>query len=273
MAKPNKKNPTGGNRQPDPDDDDDDAGDGADDFSEGQVARITDIVNAAVSGQLSRKLVRVVGDAVEAAVKPLRDQVGKRSAAPAGDDDEDEDDDPQPQPKGKNKGARKDPELESMRKRMAQIEDERKKEREEARNGKRDSMLREQLEAAGVDKNRIRGAVAVLRDSMKWDDKASEWVFNAKREGYEEPLDVSAGVSEWAGTDEGKSYLAPPQQQQQQRGGSGVRPTGGNGQARQVNGGRPTADPKAAKVQKKQEALQNLTSAIDSLGGGTIPLG
>lgn len=275
MPKPVKK-PAQGNPTP-PDDEDEDP---ADDLSESQVARITDIVNAAVSGQLSRKLGRAISDAVETAVTPLREQLEARGSRRRDDDPGDDDDDDQQQQqqpvRGKNKGGgkQKDPELESMRKRMSQLEEERKKEREESRNGKRDTLLREQLEAAGVDKNRIRGATAVLRESMKYDEKAGEWVFNAKRDGYDEPLDVGAGVSEWAATDEGKSYLAPPSNgNQQPRGGSGVRPAGGGGAPRLQNGGRPAADPKAAKVQAKQDALKNLTTAIDSLGGGAIPLG
>lgn len=273
MAAKKKPGQQGGNRGTDDDPDDDPGGTDGDEFSETQIGRITDIVNAAVSGQLSRKLPRVVSDAVEAGIKPLRDTLGQRGA---GNDDPADDDDDQPPQRGKGKGQQrpaKDPEVDAMRKRLAQLEERDKQRDSEARNGKRDSMLREQLEAAGVDKNRIRGAVAVLRDSMKYDEKAGEWIYNSKREGYEEPLDVAAGVSEWAATDEGKSYLAPPQQQQQQRGGSGVRPAGGGGAPRLQNGGRPQVDPKAAKVQAKQDALQNLTKAIDSLGGGNIPLG
>lgn len=275
MPKPKKKDQQG---NPIPPDDDDD--DGGDELTEGQVSRITDIVNAAVSGQLSRKMGRAITDAVEGAVAPLRELIEKRATGDDGGDGDGGDDGQQQPQRGKGKGAgnarpTKDPEFEAMQKRVAAMEAERKKEREESRNGKRDSMLREQLEAAGVDKNRIRGAVAVLRDSMKYDEKANEWVYKAKREGYEEDVDLEVGVTEWAGTDEGKSYLAPPQPSGgPPRGGSGVRPAGGAGGApRLTNGGRPAQDPKAAKVAAKQAAVQNLSQAIGELGGATIPIG
>lgn len=277
------KKKTGQQQNQNNDGDDPDDGDGGGELTDGMRTEITNLVNAAVSGQLSRKLPNAITSAIEAGLAPIREQLtqgGNRNGDRGNSDDPDDDDgDPQPRNKGKGKGgggaAGKDPEVVAMRKRMEAMEAERKQEKETARNRERDTLLREQLEAAGVDKNRVRGAIAVLRDSMKYDDKAGEWTYSAKRDGYDEPLDVSTGVSEWAGTDEGKSYLAPPSNagQQQQRGGSGVRPTGANGQARVQNGGRAAADPKAAKVAAKQEAVSNLTKAIDSLGGGAIPLG
>lgn len=280
-----KKKPGQQNNQQVVDDDDDDTGG---ELTDGMRTEITNLVNAAVSGQLSRKLPNAITSALETGLAPLREQmenIARGTSRNSGGDDDDDDDDQQQQQRGKNKGkqraAAKDPETEGMKKRLAQLEEERKQEREQARNRERDTMLREQLEAAGVDKNRIRGAVAVLRDNMKYDDKAGEWVYKAKRDGgYEDDLDVNTGVSEWAATDEGKSYLAPPSNTGggQQRGGSGVgRTVGagatGAGAGRVQNGGRPAADPKAAKAQAKQEALKNLTTAIDSLGGGGIPLG
>jgi hypothetical protein len=274
-----KKKPGQQQQNQNNDDDDDDAGAGGGALSDEARTEINSLVHAAINAQFSRKLPAAISSAMEGVIAPLRQQLEGLSSRGRQDDDDDDDnaDDQQQQQRGKRgKAARKDPEVETMRKQLAKLTEEREQERQQNRNRERDSMLREQLEAAGVDKNRIRGAVAVLRDSMKYDDKAGEWVFNAKRDGYEEPLDVSAGVGEWAGTDEGKSYLAPPSgsQQQQQRGGSGVRPTqGGSGGApRLQNGGRPTLDPKAAKQQAKQQAVQNLSTAIDALGGGTIPL-
>lgn len=280
MAKKKPANGNNGNNggQDDPDDDDDAGG-----LTDGMRTEITNLVNAAVSGQLSRKLPNAITGALEAGLKPLQDQIASLGGSRRGSDDDDpnDDDDDQQQQRGK-KGKQgqqprsKDPEVVAMQKRMAQIEAERKQERETARNRERDTLLREQLEAAGVDKNRIRGAVAVLRDSMKYDDKAGEWTYSAKREGFEDVLDVSAGVGEWAATDEGKSYLAPPSngQGQQQRSGSGVRPTNpGGGAPRLQNGGRPAVDPKAAKQQAKAAAIEDLSKAIGSLGGGTIPLG
>lgn len=272
-----KKKP--GSQNPPPDDDDDDiAGGGT--ITDDMRTEIINLVNAAVGSKITKRVPAIVAEALQTGLKPLQDQIaslGSRRRDDSDDDNDDDDQDQQQQQRGKNKGkpARKDPEVEGMRKQLAKLTEEREQERTQARNRERDTLLREQLEGAGVDKNRIRGAVAVLRDSMKYDDKAGEWVYNAKRDGYEEPVDVSAGVSEWAGTDEGKSYLAPPSNGGQQRGGSGVRPTGGGngGTPRLQNGGRPIADPKQAKAQAKADAVQNLSKAIDSLGGSGIPLG
>lgn len=278
-----KKKPANGGNNGQQNDDTDDDDTGGNELTDGMRTEITNLVNAAVSGQLSRKLPNAITAAVEASIAPLREQLGSGGRGRGNDDDQnDDDDDDQGQQQRGKKGKQgqqqprgKDPEVVAMQKRMAQIEAERKQERETARNRERDTLLREQLEAAGVDKNRIRGAVAVLRDSLKYDDKAGEWTYTAKRDGFEDVIDVSAGVGEWAGTDEGKSYLAPPSngQGQQQRSGSGVRPSGPGGAPRVQNGGRAAVDPKAAKQQAKADAVQNLSKAIDSLGGGTIPLG
>lgn len=279
MAVKNKGKNGQGNNGGQNTDDDDDGGDGGGELTDAQRTEITNLVNAAVSGQLSRKLPNAITAALEAGLKPIQDSIAQLGGRRDDDDGggNDDDDDQGQQQRGKNKGKQpargKDPEVEAMRKQLADMKRERDQEREQTRNGKRDQLLREQLEAAGVDKNRIRGAIAVLRESMKYDDKAGEWVYRIKRDGIDEDLDVETGVSEWAATDEGKSYLAPPQQQQQLRGGSGQRPAGDGGRPRVQNGGRPTQDPKAAKAQAKQDAMANLSKAIDSLGGGNIPLG
>ncbi|HUS27599.1 MAG TPA: hypothetical protein VMZ53_03800 [Kofleriaceae bacterium] len=273
-----KKKPGQQGNQAPQDDEDDDAGSGGGLTDEART-EINTLVHAAINAQFSRKLPAAISSAMETVIAPLREQLANsnRGRAAEGDDDEgDDDQDQQPaaRKKGKQPAARKDPEVENMRKQLAKLTEEREQERTQARNRERDTMLREQLEAAGVDKNRVRGAIAVLRDSMKYDDKAGEWIYSSKRDGYEEPLDVSTGVSEWAATDEGKSYLAPPSNAGQPRGGSGMRPGAPNGGAPRVqNGGRPAQDPKAAKAQAKVDAVKSLSTAIDSLAGGVIPLG
>lgn len=280
MPKPKNKPGQNNNGQQDPNGDDEDDGG---ELTDGQRTEITNLVNAAVNGLISRKLPTMITSAMDAALTPMREQldsIGSRRGRQ--DDDEGGDDDDNGDQRGKRGGKQqqqprgKDPEVVAMQKRMAQMEAERKQERETARNRERDTILREQLEAAGVDKNRIRGAIAVLRESMKYDEKAGEWSYTAKRDYGDEDVDVAAGVADWASTDEGKSYLAPPSgaQQQQQRAGSGHRPAApGGGAPRLQNGGRPAPDPKAAKAQAKVAAVQTLSSAIDSLGGGNIPLG
>lgn len=268
-------------RQTPPDDDDDDTDTPAG-FTDEQRSELGQLVNAAVSGQLQRKLPNAIKASLDEGLAPIMAKLNEgsgRRGAPADDDDGDDDDTDDVVPaKGKRgKGGKpaRDPETENMRKRLAQIEEERKAEREQSRSRERDTMLREHLEAAGVDKNRIRGAVAVLRESMKYDEKAGEWSYKAKRDGFDEDIDVETGVGEWAATDEGKSYLAPPQGAQQ-RGGSGTRvgTQGSGGRAGGViGGGRPAVDPKAAKAQGKQDAVKALNDAVGGLMGGAIPLG
>lgn len=290
-----KKRGTGtGNRQQPDDEDDDEGGGGA--ISDEMRGELTSLVNAAVSGQLNRKLPNAIKNAVDAGLAPVLEQLrtgGKRSAAADDDDNADDDDqDLEEQPRGGKRGAAggrqpavhrraggKDPETQAMAKRLAAIEEERKVEREQARNRDRDGLLREQLTAAGVEPNRLRGAVAVLRDYMKYDEKAAEWGYVAKRDGYDEDLDVGAGVKEWASTDEGKSYLAPPSKggagnggQQRANGGTGTRVQQG-GRTGVVNGGKPIADPKAQKAERRAEAVNNLSNAIGELGGATIGIG
>ncbi len=285
MAKPRGTGSGNRPRNPAPtdDDDDDDTG-GSGGFTDEQRTELGQLVNAAVSGQLQRKLGNAIKSTLDESLAPIRQMLEQRNGGARGDDDDggDDDDDEQPAPKGKRgKGgkpaaAARDPEKENMQKRLAAIEEERKQEREQSRNRERDSMLRERLEAAGVDKNRIRGAIAVLKEQTKYDDKAGEWFYKAKRDGFEEDLDLDAGVSEWADTDEGKSYLAPPTGAAQPRGGSGSRPNtqGSGGRAGGViGGGRPAVDPKAAKAQAKQDAVKTLNDAVGGLMGGAVNLG
>lgn len=280
-AKPNR-----GNRNPEPDDDDDEGG--GEGISDEMRSELTNLVNAAVSGQLNRKLPNAIKNAVDTSLAPIREMLergGKPAGGGDGDDDEIDDDQEQRQRAGKKgaapaaRSSRKDPEVENMRKQLAKLTEERETERTQTRNRDRDTQLREQLTSAGVDPNRIRGAVAVLRDSMKYDDKAGEWSYTAKRDGFDEDLDVSTGVKEWASTDEGKSYLAPAGKPnggnggQRANGGSGTRVQNGGARGGVVNGGKPVADPKAQKAERRAEAMQNMQNAMGELGGATIGIG
>jgi hypothetical protein len=271
------RNNGGGN-----DDDGDDDDDGDEEFTEKQLGRITNIVNAAVSGQMSRKLPRLIADAVGSAMKGSRrrddeeDQPDGDEDAGSGDDDQDQE--PQQPSRGKRGAApsKPDPAMTRMSRELAQLKKERQLEREQARNRERDTLLREQLEAAGVDKNRIRGAVAIHASNMKYDEKAGTWSYKTKRDGFDEDVDVEVGIGDWAGTDEGKAFLAPPQGQGQPRGGSGHRPvvSGAGGPTPRLRGnGAPSKDPKAAKQEARAQAMQNLGNAINELGGATVAVG
>lgn len=266
-------------------DDNDDDGDGDepgdDGFTDAQRESLGRIVNAAVSGQLGRKLRSSISSAVAEAMQAARaeqDQGGGRRRTRDDDDtDDDEGDDDQPpqQQRGKSKGksSARDAEIEGMKRRVAQMEAERKAEREQAIARERDATLREHLTRIGVEPNRMRGALAVVGGMIKRDDKTGSFSYTAKRDGYDEDLDLDIGIKEWAGTDEGKSYLAP-QGNGQQRQGSGMPRLGSGGGARPNGGGTaPNKDKNAAKAEAKQQAMQTLTQSIQELGGATINVG
>lgn len=285
MAKNKRGNGNGnGNGNNNGNDDDGDDG-GGELFSDEQRSEIGNLVNAAVSGQLTRRLPSILSSAIDTAIAPLREQLerggngGGRRNANANTDDIADDDDEQPPQRGKGKRGgnasnnerAEDPEVVSMRKRLQKLEAEREQERTQSRNKDRDNLLREALTAAKVDPNRMRGAIAVLRDSMKYDEKSGEWSYRTKRDGVDEDLDIASGVSEWIGTEEGASFLASTSQPAP-RGGSGTRPSNGTRTTGVINGGRPAADPKAAKSAARQEAMANLSNAMGELSGATIAL-
>lgn len=279
-----------GNNNPPPDDDDDDDGGGGngglDDATRDEIRRL---VNATVSSQLGRKLDTAIKGALDGAMAPISEQLAKLTAA-RGDDDDDDDAPPTKKGgKGADRGDRgnrqqqRDPEFVAMQKKLQAIEEERKTERAQAEARERDSFLREQLGKLGVDQNRMRGAVAVLRESVKKDPETGDWIYKAQRDGYVEDLDLSKGVAEWGNTDEGKSYRTPPgkgaggnngQQRQQGAGGGqvnviGTKPNGGNNSAAQKK-----EQDAAANQQRKAEAVDKLANAVNSLvGGANIDVG
>ena len=260
----NRNNNEGGDETTE--DDDDGGGGGLDDSVRDELRRM---VNATVSSQLGRKLDTAIKSALDGAMAPIAEQLqaltqgggkGKRKES-----DEEE---------TKTK-AGPDPEVVAMKKRLAAMEDERKQERAQADARERDGMLREALGKIGVDSNRMRGAVAVLRDNVKKDENG-EWVYKAQRDGYVEDLDLAKGAAEWGATDEGKSYRAPVNGK---RDGARERPAAGQvnviGQ-RQGNGDAKAkqAQQQEAKVERKEEAMDKLAGAVSSLiGGANINVG
>jgi hypothetical protein len=289
MPKPNKNR----NRQQ-PDDDDDDEGGGDETFSDTQRTELGNLINAAVSGQLSRKLPSAIKSAVDEGMSSLRELIeqnngGKRRRDDEG-DDEDPDPDDEPPPQRGKRGARardegeggsrrsKDPEVAKLNAKLAKMEQERQAERASIRNRERDALLREELTAAGVEPNRMRGAIAVLRDSLVYDDKAGEWVHRSKVDGVDEDRDVSTGVRDWASTDEGKSYLAQTggKQQPVQRQGTGTRINGQQQRAAGggvINRGQQQPNAQQQRAQNRQEAVQNLAQGVNELLGPGISVG
>lgn len=265
--------------------DDDGGGQGGDEISDTMRAAIVQIVNGAVGTHIQRRLPSMLDAAL---AKPLGDirallEQGGQRREEQGEDDQEErprqrrargqarEDQQEERPA---RAATVDPELVKLRKQMDKMTQEREQERTQARNTTRDASLRELLTAAGVDKNRLRGAVAVLRESTKFDDKTNEWTFVRKGDAGDEELDLDTGVKDWAGTDEGKSYLAPVQagaggpRAPQLRSGAGTRPG-----ATPARGAAPVADAKAAKAQQRAAAVQSLVGAIGELGGSNVTVG
>lgn len=257
---------------------------GEEPFTEAQIAAISTLVNGAVGDHLKRKLPGIVESSIK---KPLQDiralLEGKQGGEGEGGEGEEQEETEEPEqrrPAGKQpqrRAAQPDPALASLQKKLAKVEAEREAEKREreaerqaGRNKERDGTLRELLGQAGVDPNRLRGAVAVLREQTKYDDKTSEWLVAAG----DDELDLATGVAAFVATDEGKAYLAPQ---------TGARPAGGAAPARsgagtRPNGGtarptRPVASAADAKAAGKQQAAQELAAAVGSLLGNTVPLG
>lgn len=255
-------------------------------FTEAQQQAIAAMVNGAVGDHLKRKLPGIVETSIKKPLQEIRALLeGKQGGEGEGGEGEEQEETEEEQPRrpsGKGQPQRRaasgpDPALTQLQKKLAKVEAEREAEKREReaerqanRNKERDGTLRELLQGAGVDPNRLRGAVAVLREQTKYDDKNNEWLV---AQGDDE-LDLATGVAAFVATDEGKAYLAPQQ---------GVRPAGGQPQVRsgagtRPNGGtarptRPVASAADAKAAGKQQAAQELAAAVGSLLGNTVPLG
>ena len=257
-------------KAPPPDDTDDDD---AEPFTARQLETMTNTINAAVSSQINRK------------IKPITDQLGvlpsiqetleKLAAGTgAGGGTGQQPAAGQQQPAAPK--IEEHPEFIAQRKRLDAIAAERETERSRARAADRDARLTAIASTAGVDKNRLRGAVALLREGVVF-DKDGNPTMKAKRNGYEEDVDLETGAKEFFGTDEGKAYLAPTSPAP--RGGSGssartsaagvVRGQGGAGQSNAAAKGQSDA-----KVERKAAAADALMGAVGELiGGGNISVG
>jgi hypothetical protein len=255
-----------------PDDDDETE---TDDFTEAQLNKLGGLVNAAVSKQLGRQLDKAVGTALAPQLAELKELIqGKAKAVPAGEETEDEDTEEPPAKPAKGKAGKPaarptgpDPAVAAMQRELAQIKEERAKERTQAAAAQRDGALRDHLGKLGVKPELMRGAVAILRESTRQDDKTGEWSYVAQRDGYTEELDLGAGAKDWIGTDEGKAHVAAPEKPRP--GGVGMpRVIGGNGGARPAASG----DVKTAKAQKVAGAYEQLAQAAGALvAGGDLP--
>lgn len=255
-----------------PTDDDDD-----DEVSPKLLDVINNTVTAAVTAQIGRKL-KPINDQITQLGATITEQLEAMQASRGGGAPVvKKQGDPDP---GAGAGAQPDPDKIAMKKRLDAIEEERKQERNDARNARRDARLTELAVTAGVEKNRVRGAVAVLREQTFF-DKEGNAMMKIARTGYDEDADLDTGSAEWFKSDEGKSYLAPQGATQQrgttqQRGSTAatVVQRGGGGAAAAGSSNRQTTDAKAAKTERKEKALADLAEGIGALiGGGSIDIG
>jgi hypothetical protein len=242
------------------DDKEDDKGKGknAAGFTDEQREEIGRAVNAAVTAQLARKLPEAITQGMQPVLDRL-DKIGGKGGQAAGGGDDDEEENAGVPPKGKKgKAAAKeeDPEVATMKARLKAIEDERVKERTEARIAKRDGELKELLTSGKVDPLRVKGALAVIAGNLK-ENKDGTYTYTAQRDGYVDDLSLADGVKEWLGSDEGKAYVVA----QQRPGGAGTAPRA----ATLRTGGAPQKDASQQRADRKSEAVAKLGGQIQSL--------
>lgn len=278
---------SGGNGDGDP------GGDGGD-GGDGDGGDITELVNAAVASHMGRKLPSILGPivakALESALGPIQEQIqalqgggGAGAGGQGGQQQGAGQGGAGGQQQGGGAGGQPDPEvaklqrqLADLNKKLAQQAEQTAAQEAEARNARRDAMLTDGLTKLGVDKHRMRGALAIARDAMVWDAEAQTatggkgaWVWRAQRNGYHEDLTVDAGLGEWGKSEEGKSYIAPSPQL---RGGGGA--AGSQLQQRRVGQQQVPPDPNAQRQAQKSEAGNALWDQVSAmLGGGSVQLG
>lgn len=246
-----KKKPAPGQPAPqplddDPSDDDDDAP-----LTRADVAKM---INGAVRAQLSRSLAPAIAEGLA----PVLQQIA--SLKPATGDDEDDDVE---QPTG---GKRKPDvavtkltkQVENLTKQVKERDDRLAAETTARKAALLDNELGRELAAVGVDKLRLRGALAVHRAQAFVDDSGAV-KYKIKRDGYDEDLDPSEALKEWAATDEGKSYLAPTGS----TGGAGARAPRNAGAQR-----KPSPTSPEARADIKADAAAALPGLIDQMIGG-----
>jgi hypothetical protein len=154
--------------------------------------------------------------------------------------------------------------LTTLQQQIKDRDDKLAKEAEARKASKVESELTKALTELGVDKNRIRGALAIHKGSAQVDDETGNVLFKMKRDGYEEDLEPAAALKEWAGTDEGKSYIAPTGS----GGGAGARPPRQQGPGR-----KPAPNTAEAKAEKVANAKTDLLGAVGQLvAGGSIAI-
>lgn len=251
---------------------DDDGGDDVEAFTPRQLEMINNTVTAAVTAHVKRGLKPIQDQLAPLLTMPeqltaITERLAGNAAPAAGAGGQ------QPAA-GAGAGAqpaKDDPEKIALKKRLDAIEQEREQERVQARNTKRDATLAELATKAGVDKNRLRGVVALLRDGVQFDKEGNPYM-TVERHGLPEQVTLEVGAGEFFKSDEGKAYIAPASPNPRGGTGGGRGTTAASVTRRTSNA--PAKGGSEAKQERQQAATQQLTDAIGELfSGGGINIG
>lgn len=270
MPAPKKKPGAAGNQDP-PEDDDEEAPD----FTERQLEIINNTITSAVSQHVKRHMKPLTDQLAELPTirETLEQLANGQKAAPA--------------PAAKKKDGKEGeavaepsvtehPEMIEMRKKVDALTKERQTERLKSRDEARDRRIIESATTAGVDKNRLRGATALLRDQVKYDREGNP-IMTVKRGGVEEDVDIETGAAEFFKTDEGKAYLAPTAPARggtQQRTSAASVAARAGGQGGQASSNAPVRGRAEQNVERKVNAMKQLGDGVAALlgDGGAIDL-
>jgi hypothetical protein len=137
---------------------------------------------------------------------------------------------------------------------VAEIEAERKAEVDDRLRTEERSTLEAALRKGGVEELKIRGCVATLihEDGVMQRGANNELIYRVNRGEYVDDMDVTKGVTEFLGTDEGKTYLPA----------TGARGTGATGDSTNTGNNSQSGGQK----QTKEQAAQILSDTL--FGGG-----
>lgn len=226
-----------------------DRGDGDGDGDERLQKLVDQKVNAALSNHLGRFRTSFEKDLDTKLSKSLEPVTGSLSELK----------DTLAKGRGDHKPDKTDEEAEELKKanaRIAELERKNKEAEEHAQATERKRLsseertaLTEALSQAGVDKNRIRAAVALLYNEdrrVKRDDEGNI-VFLVPKAGYTDEVKLEDGIPDWLKTEEGKAFLPAT-------GAAGSGATGSQRQQRRKGG-------PMTKEEKKAEARRTLMEA------------
>ena len=202
--------------------DDDDEGEGGQregEFTPGQVTAVNTIIHKAIGSRLSSQSFKdsigaiageAAGQAMEGFSSKIDELIAAQGKSSEGDDKEDKGN------KGKTPDFKDSPEYKAMVQRDKDRQTEhdaliaKDKEKEEAQlRSEERTHLEAALRKAGIEEVKIRACAATLihEDKVLQRDSAGNIVYRAQRDGYFDDLDLSAGVADYLGTDEGKAFM------------------------------------------------------------------